>query len=56
MGAALPEEIIIIGIESTCVYDFSEDLTPLVAAAVPQAVKKVLELINLDGNSQLTEE
>ena len=56
MGAALPEEIIIIGIESTCVYDFSEDLTPLVAAAVPQAVEKVLELINIDGNNHLFEE
>jgi hydrogenase maturation protease len=47
MGAVLPEEIIVVGIESTCVYDFSEELTPLVAAAVPEAVKHVFELIDL---------
>jgi hydrogenase maturation protease len=45
MGAELPEEIVVVGIESAYVYDFSEELSPAVAAAVPLAAKKVLELI-----------
>jgi hydrogenase maturation protease len=42
MGAALPNEIFIVGIESTQVYDFSETLSPAVADAVPQAVRLIL--------------
>lgn len=42
MGAALPTEILIVGIESQQVYDFSETLSPAVAAAVPRAVQLVL--------------
>jgi hydrogenase maturation protease len=45
MGALLPDEITIIGIESANVYDFSEELTPPVAEALPTAVKTVLDLI-----------
>ena len=45
MGAQLPQEIIIIGIESSSVYDFSEELSPPVAEALPLAVKTVLRLI-----------
>jgi Ni,Fe-hydrogenase maturation factor len=36
---------VVVGIESAYVYDFSEELSPAVAAAVPLAAKKVLELI-----------
>jgi hydrogenase maturation protease len=48
MGAALPTEIKVLGIESVRLYDFSEDLTPEVSAAVPEAVHKVIQMIN-DG-------
>jgi Ni,Fe-hydrogenase maturation factor len=36
---------IIITIEAEAVYDFSQELSPAVAAAVPLALKKVLDLI-----------
>ena len=46
MGAALPDRIDVVAIESPYVYDFSEELTPPVAAAVPQAVELVMNLLN----------
>lgn len=45
MGAQLPEEIWVVGVEAQCVYDFSETLTPPVAEAVPVAARLVLELL-----------
>jgi hydrogenase maturation protease len=45
MGANLPGEIIIIGIEASSVYDFSEQLTEPVAAAVSQAKQHVIDQI-----------
>jgi hydrogenase maturation protease len=47
LGIPLPgdEDIHIISIEAENVYDFSEKLTPLVEAAIPQAVSAVLQLI-----------
>ena len=47
MGACLPENIQIVAIEAERVYDFSEMLSPAVAAAVPKAAAAVLAL--LDG-------
>ena len=46
MGASLPEEIVIIGIESPFVYDFSEQLTPPVEAAIPQAEMQVIDILD----------
>ena len=47
MGAALPNDIRIIAIEAQNVYDFSEELSPAVASAVPQAVELVIcQLVN----------
>ena len=46
MGACLPKQIDVVAVESPYVYDFSEELTPPVAAAVPQAVDLVLDLLN----------
>lgn len=46
MGAELPARIDIVAIEAERVYDFSEELTPAVAAAVPQATTAVLHLLN----------
>jgi hydrogenase maturation protease len=45
LGANLPDRIDVVAIESPYVYDFSEELTPPVAAAVPQAVELVMELL-----------
>jgi hydrogenase maturation protease len=45
MGAHLPKEIIIVGIEAESVYDFSEELSAPVAAALPKAINLVMELI-----------
>ena len=47
LGADLPEDkdIHVVAIESQHVYDIQEGLTPLIAAAVPTAVRKVLDLI-----------
>jgi hydrogenase maturation protease len=41
------ENVTVIAIEAKDVYDFSQELSPAVSAAVPQAVKMVLDL--LDG-------
>jgi Ni,Fe-hydrogenase maturation factor len=51
MGASLPDDVQIVGIEADRVYEFSEELTPAVATAVPQAVQVVLNLlqINMEG-------
>jgi hydrogenase maturation protease len=48
MGIDLPkdEDVIIVAIEAENVYDFSEDLSPMVAAAVPEAVKLVIDIIS----------
>jgi hydrogenase maturation protease len=48
MGAALPDRIDVVAIESPYVYDFTEELTPPVAAAVPQAVEMVMDLLRTD--------
>jgi hydrogenase maturation protease len=45
LGAQLPEEISIVTIESHKVYEFSDELTPDVEAAVPRAVGIILDLL-----------
>ena len=45
MGAPLPKTIFIVAVESEQIYDFSEELTPEVAAAIPPAEQMVLDLI-----------
>lgn len=47
MGAALPEQITVVAVESPYTYDFTEDLTPPVQAAVPVAAQTVIDLLNL---------
>ena len=46
MGAKLPGEIIIVGIEAAQIYDFSTELTPELLDSIPRAVELVMELIN----------
>lgn len=45
MRVPLPGQVIVVAIESSPAYDFSEDLTPPVAAAVAVAARRVLELL-----------
>lgn len=47
MKIDLPEDrnVIIVAIEAKSVYDFSQELSPEVAGAVPEAVSTVLDLI-----------
>jgi hydrogenase maturation protease len=45
LGAHLPEDISVVTVESLKVYDFSEDMTPAVAAAVPLALKIIQDLL-----------
>jgi hydrogenase maturation protease len=46
MGAELPDQVDVVCIEAERVYDFSEELTPQVAAAIPEATQAVLNLLN----------
>jgi hydrogenase maturation protease len=46
MGAALPDQIMIVGVEAEMVYDFTEELSPEVEAAIPKAVEIVIDLLS----------
>lgn len=46
MGAVLPNKILVVGIESQQVYDFSQVLSPMVERAVPQAAQLVAQLMH----------
>jgi hydrogenase maturation protease len=46
MGAHLPDQIMIVGVEANKVYDFSEELTPEVNTAVPKAESMVMDLLS----------
>jgi hydrogenase maturation protease len=48
MGAVLPHKILLVGIEARRVYDFSEELSLAVAAAVPKAAQIILGLLQAD--------
>ena len=43
LGARLPQEIVVIGIEAINLWDFSESLSPPVAASVARAAEMVLD-------------
>ena len=45
MGAHLPEDVVIVGISTDRIHDFSEELSPPVARMVPCVVKIVLDLL-----------
>ena len=45
MGAALPDEVRVVAVEANRVFDFSDELTPAVAAAIPKATEAVLALL-----------
>jgi hydrogenase maturation protease len=45
LGACLPEDIMVIGITTRRIYDFSEELSQPVMDALPQVVNIVLDLL-----------
>jgi hydrogenase maturation protease len=45
LGAQLPKEIVVVAVEAQKVYDFSEQLSPEVAAAIPNAVQMIIDLL-----------
>jgi Ni,Fe-hydrogenase maturation factor len=45
MGLALPDEVMVVAIEARTAHDFSEELSPEVAEAVPRAVQAVMGLL-----------
>lgn len=45
MGAQLPDDVEIVGIATKRIYDFSEELSPPVAEAVPFAARIVIDLL-----------
>ena len=45
MGAELPGEVQVVAVEADRVFDFSNELTPAVAAAIPEATEAVLALL-----------
>lgn len=47
LSAHLPDHVMVVGIAARRLYDFSEELSPPLAAAVPEAARMVLELLNL---------
>ncbi len=47
MGAGTPSRVDVVTIEARATYDFSEELSPEVAAAVPVATQEVLKLLDL---------
>jgi hydrogenase maturation protease len=49
LGAHLPESITIVGVETANSFDFSEELSAPVQAAVPIAVEKILQLLKFPG-------
>lgn len=46
MGMTLPDDVWVVGVEAEYVYDFSEELSPPVSAAVPSAVELVIEVLD----------
>ncbi len=45
LGADLPEEMTVVGVSASHVYDFSEELSPPVQAVVPKMTAIVVELL-----------
>ena len=45
MGAQLPEDVVVVGIATERVHEFSDDLSPPVAQVVPFIVNIVLDLL-----------
>jgi hydrogenase maturation protease len=47
MGADVPDEVIIVGIEAERIYDFSDEISTPVSAAIPAAAQAVLSVLGV---------
>jgi hydrogenase maturation protease len=47
LGAAVPTDITVVAVETRNTFDFSEELTPAVAAAVPRAADMVMRALGI---------
>ena len=45
LGVDLPEDVIVVGVSASHVYDFSEELSPPVQNSVPKMIEIVVELL-----------
>ena len=54
MGAILPDRITVVAVESPYTYDFTEELTPPVEAAVPTAAQLVIDLLTDYSSTKVT--
>jgi Ni,Fe-hydrogenase maturation factor len=43
MGARVPEDIMVVGIEINPIYDFSDNLSPMIGESIPEAVQIIME-------------
>jgi hydrogenase maturation protease len=48
MGAHLPERVTVVGVQAHNLFEFSEELSPPVAEAVPRATQAVIHLLQAD--------
>ncbi len=55
LGAQIPDKVTIIAIESASTYDFSDKLSPLVAAAIPKAAQMIMDVLAQEGYLPTTE-
>lgn len=51
LGAELPANVIIVGIEASEIYEFKEEFSPAVQEALPRAVELVIDLLRKLPNS-----
>ena len=49
IGVQMPKKLIVVGIETDSINNFSEELTPNVAVAIPRAVEIVMDLLIGNG-------
>jgi hydrogenase maturation protease len=49
IGVQMPKKLIVVGIETDSINNFSEALTPNVAVAIPRAVEIVMDLLIGNG-------
>jgi Ni,Fe-hydrogenase maturation factor len=52
MGADLPQEVHVVAVEAERVYDFSDELSPAVAAAIPRATAEILRVLSTADNEK----
>jgi hydrogenase maturation protease len=45
IGAELPEDVTVVGVSASHVYDFSEELSPSIKEAVPKMIEIVVEIL-----------